>query len=333
MKWVWRGLGVLLALLVIAFFALRVPDTDPAEMRAKYAGAPSQFIDVGEGREIHVRDEGPRDAPVIVLLHGSNADLHTWQQWAEILREDYRVIRFDQRGHGLTGPAPDDDYSAQGFGADIDAVTEALGVDTFTLAGNSMGGGIATAYAIDKPWRLDALVLVDAGGAPVEREGGGNIAFKLAGMPVIGDIMSQLLPRSLVEKSLSQSVSNQDVVTDEAVTRYWEMARYPGNRTATRIRFSTPRDAFDAADIARVRIPTLIIWGKEDALIPFEAAKWYEEHLPRSTLVAYDGIGHIPMEEAAERSATDMTIWLAEALMPPQVPTEEPANAEPVLTP
>ena len=161
MKWVWRGLLILVAVLVIAVLVFRVPDTDPAAMRAKYGAAPSQFIPVGEGRAIHVRDEGPRDAPVIVLLHGSNSDLHTWQEWADMLKADYRVIRFDQRGHGLTGPAADDDYSPEAFGADIDAVTAKLGVDTFTLAGNSMGGGIAMAYAIAKPWRLDALVLVE----------------------------------------------------------------------------------------------------------------------------------------------------------------------------
>ena len=333
MKWVWRGLLVVLALLVIAFLALRVPDTDPAAMRAKYGGEPSQFVAIGDGREVHLRDEGPRDAPVIVLLHGSNADLHTWQPWVDILKEDYRVIRYDQRGHGLTGPAPDGDYSAAGFGRDIDAVTEALGVDTFTLAGNSMGGWIAMDYAMRKPWRLDALVLVDAAGAPVKREGGGNLAFTLAGMPVVGDLLSQLLPRSLVEKSFRQSVSNKAIVTDEAVDRYWELARYPGNREATRQRFSTPRTSFAAEDAAQVRVPTLVMWGKEDSLIPYAAGEWYAQHLPNATLVAYDGIGHIPMEEAPEQSANGLLIWLAEALVPPEVPIPEPPADEPVLTP
>lgn len=332
-KWVLRGLAVLVALLVGAFFITRVPDTDPAEMRAKYGGEPSQFVELADGREIHLRDEGPRDAPAIILLHGSNADLYTWQEWSEMLREDYRVIRYDQRGHGLTGPAPDNDYSLDAFGADVTAVADHLDLATFTLAGNSMGGAIAANYAIHNPGRLDALVLVDAGGAPIEREGGGNIAFMLAGMPVIGDIMSQLLPRSLVEKSLSQSVSNQEIVTDEAVTRYWEMARYPGNRGATRKRFSTPRVPFDADTVAGIRIPTLVMWGKEDTLIPYAAAEWYAEHLPDATLVAYEGIGHIPMEEAPERSATDLLVWLSEMRMGPADAMKEPVAGEPVLTP
>ena len=83
-----------------------------------------------------------------------------------------------------------------------------------------------------------------AAGAPVKREGGGNIAFTLAGVPVVGDIMSQLLPRSLVAKSLRQSVSNQAIVTDAAIDRYWQLARYPGNRGATRKRFGTARSSF-----------------------------------------------------------------------------------------
>ena len=163
MKWFWRILGALALVLLAAYFILRVPDTDPAEMQAKYGAAPSRMLAVGDGRQVHVRDEGPRDAP-IVLLHGSNADLHTWQAWTDALSADYRVVRFDQRGHGLTGPAADADYSIEAFAGDIDAVVDALGVERFVLAGNSMGGAIAMQYAIASPERLDGLVLVDAAG-------------------------------------------------------------------------------------------------------------------------------------------------------------------------
>ena len=321
MKWSWRILGALALVLVAAFFVLRVPDTDPAEMQAKYGAAPSRLLAVGDGRQVHVRDEGPRDAP-IVLLHGSNADLHTWQAWTDALSADYRVVRFDQRGHGLTGPAADADYSIEAFAGDIDAVVDALGVERFVLAGNSMGGAIAMQYAIASPERLDGLVLVDASGAPIERDADGNIAFKLAAMPGVGSVMSQVLPRSLVERSLSQSVSNQKIVTGEAVDRYWELARYPGNRDATRARFSTPRSAFSAEQVAQTDVPTLVMWGEEDKLIPYEAAGWYMDHLPDATLAAYPGIGHLPMEEAPERSAADLQQWLARTLSSRDTPQD-----------
>jgi len=320
-KWLWRILGALALVLLAAFFILRVPDTDPAEMQAKYGAAPSRMLAVGDGRQVHVRDEGPRDAP-IVLLHGSNADLHTWQAWTDALSADYRVVRFDQRGHGLTGPAADADYSIETFAGDIDAVVDALGVERFVLAGNSMGGAIAMQYAIASPERLDGLVLVDASGAPIERDADGNIAFKLAAMPGVGSVMSQVLPRSLVERSLSQSVSNQKIVTGEAVDRYWELARYPGNRDATRARFSTPRSAFSAEQVAQTDVPTLVMWGEEDKLIPYEAAGWYMDHLPDATLAAYPGIGHLPMEEAPERSAADLQQWLARTLSSRDTPQD-----------
>ena len=310
MKWFVRIVGLLLALLVVAFLFLRTPDTDPLEMQAKYGAAPSQFVDLPSGLTVHLRDEGPRNGLPIVLLHGSNADLHTWQPWVDALKAEYRVIRFDQRGHGLTGAAPDGDYSNEAFVADIDAVADALGLDAFVLGGNSMGGGLTVAYAIAHPDRLYGMVLIDAGGAPVKREGGGNIGFTIARMPVINTLMEHITPRSVVEKSLRQSVSNQEIVTPEAIDRYWEMLRYPGNRAATVARFGQPRVPFSEQEVAALDIPALVMWGTEDALIPVEAGRWYGSTLPANTLIEYDGIGHLPHEEAAERSASDLRAWL-----------------------
>lgn len=316
MKTFAKILGAIIALLLAAFLFLRVPDTDKAAMRAKYGTEPSQFVTLANGQEVHLRDEGPKDAPAIVLLHGSNADLSTWQPWTEALRGDYRVIRFDQIGHGLTGAANDDDYSPDRFVESVELVADKLGLKQFVLAGNSMGGGIAMAYAMAHPDRLSGLVLVDAGGAPIRREGGGNLAFTLARNPVLGPVLSQMLPRAVIEKSLKQSVSVQSIVTSEMVDRYYDMARYPGNRAATRARFSIPYRTFTAEDVAKVQVPTLVMWGEEDALIPYDAANWYMQHLPKGTLANYRGIGHLPQEEAAERSVTDLRKWLVVTLAP-----------------
>ncbi|NNC60683.1 MAG: alpha/beta hydrolase [Erythrobacter sp.] len=312
-----KVLAIVVALLAVAFLLLRTPDTDASEMRAKYGGEPSQFMTLANGQEVHLCDEGPRDAPAIILLHGSNADLHTWQPWVETLRENYRVIRFDQIGHGLTGAAIDEDYAQERYIEAIDLVADRLEVERFVLAGNSMGGSIAMGYALEKSDRLVGLILIDAGSADIPREGRGNLAFKIARLPGVGAAMSQLLPRSLVERSLSQSVTNRDIVTDAAVDRYWEMARYPGNRTATRARFSKSYKPFVAARIALVDVPVLVMWGEKDALIPFAAAGWYMDNLPNAELVSYPDIGHLPMEEAPGQSVRDLQNWLVKILPDP----------------
>jgi pimeloyl-ACP methyl ester carboxylesterase len=310
MKRLLRIIAIVAAILAIAFFLLRVPDTEAAEMRAKYGGPPSQFVTLPGGPTVHYRDEGPRDAPVIVLLHGSNADLHTWQPWVDRLKDRYRIVRFDQRGHGLTGAAPGG-YDVDAFAGDIRAFADALKLERFVLAGNSMGGANALRFAMQHPERLTGLVLVDAGGAPIKRDGGGNLAFTVLRMPVIGPLASQMMHRSLVERSLRQSVANQSVVTPGAVDRYWELARLPGNRRATRERFSRPWTSFTTDEVRAVLVPTLIMWGREDGLIPYEAAEWYRTTLPDARLVSYPGIGHLPMEETPEASAADVATFIA----------------------
>lgn len=318
-KWVWRGLIVLLAVLVIAFLIFRTPDTDPSEMRAKYGGPPSQFVEIGDGVTVHLRDEGPKDAPAILLLHGSNADLHTWEPWVAALKGQYRVIRFDQVGHGLTGPDPKEDYSRDNYVADILEVADALGLQQFILGGNSMGGKHALAFAAAHPDRVSGLVLVDGSGGPMLKldpkdkdEDNGNIGFTIARMPGVNLLVEQITPRSLIAQSLEQSVSVKSVASPAAVDRYWELLRYPGNRRATLTRFSQPYDPLSEAEIAAVTTPTLILWGEEDRIIPVEAGQWLAKTLPSNRLVIYPAIGHLPQEEAPTETLGDLQPWLAE---------------------
>lgn len=313
MKRFFRWLLVALVILGAAFLLLRTPDTDPAVMKAKYGGGPSQFVDLGGGLTVHLRDEGPRDAPVLMLLHGSNADLHTWDAWTKMLSGQFRVIRFDQIGHGLTGPNPGGKHTLGDMVATTEKVRGKLGIAQMALAGNSMGGAIAAGYAMVHPQHLNALILVDAGGAPQPegRKGRGNIGFTLAATPGVNLLMRSITPRALVERSLRQSVSNEAVVTDAAVDRYWELLRYPGNRAATAERFAAPRKAFTAQELAAIKTPTLILWGEEDKLIAVAGAHWYQAGIAGSQLKTYPRIGHLPHEEAAEASAAEVRAFLS----------------------
>ena len=293
-------------------------DLDPADLQAKYANSASQFIDVGGGLLVHARDEGKGDGPILVLLHGSNASLQTWEPWVKRLGMKYRVISLDQIGHGLTGPNPSDDYSMAAFVDTLDRTLARIGVEHFALAGNSMGGGIAWNYALAHPDKVNALILVDSGGAPEVKTKSLPIGFRIAKMPGVNRLAEIITPRFLVKRSLQQSLSNQSVIDDRMIDRYWELLLYPGNRRATVLRFLAKRTSPDPAVFGKLTMPVLILWGADDKLIPVASAHWFAKAMPQAKLIIYPGIGHVPMEEAADRSAEDVDAFLSGLAVPSQ---------------
>ena len=192
------------------------------------------------------------------------------------------MIRFDQIGHGLTGPAPDGDYSTAALRPHGRCTwSRKLGVERFVLAGNSMGGGIALDYALAHPEQARR-----AGAGRCRRrapDGQAERQHRLLARPqsaAAASCSSAITPRALIERSLQQSVTNQAVATPAAVDRYWELLRYPGNRAATFARFSQPRASLSREQLAGMKVPTLILWGEQDGLIPVAAGRWFHAALP-----------------------------------------------------
>ena len=138
---------------------LYTPDKPRAALEAEYAGPPSEFIQVA-GLRMHVRDTGPRDGRVVILLHGLGSSLHTWEPWAQTLALRFRVIRYDLPGFGLTGADPTGDYTDARSVAVLAALMDTLAVPRASLVGNSMGGKLAWQFAADHPDRVDRLVLI-----------------------------------------------------------------------------------------------------------------------------------------------------------------------------
>jgi pimeloyl-ACP methyl ester carboxylesterase len=312
-------LGVLAAALLLT----RTPDTDPAEMQAKYGGENARFAGIANGLRIHYRDEGAPDGPVLVLIHGSSASLHTWEPLVERLSGRYRIISYDQPGHGLTGPHPRDDYSANAMLEALDAVVAAAGVERFSLAGNSMGGWVAWRYALAHPGRIEAMILINSAGAPL-REGETapplNLGFRLQQKKWLRPLLREVTPRRLVKASLEGTVVDRAIVTEEMVDRYWELIRYPGNRRASGFRVDVDREPAIFDRISEITAPTLILWGAEDRLIYASAARTFDERLPFSRAIVYENIGHLPMEETPDRVALDIGDFLDEALADRRAP-------------
>jgi len=293
-------LGVIVATIFVAIggyvAATWTPDVSVEVLKVRWAPPPSQFLAI-DGMQVHLRDEGPRDDSVpIVLLHGTSSSLHTWDGWADSLKGTRRVIRFDLPGFGLTGPAADGDYGMIAYVRFVTHVLDTLGAHRVVLAGNSLGGWIAWRVAVARPDLVQRLVLVDAAGYPFESQSV-PIGFRLARIPVLNKLVQHILPRSVVEWSVRNVFGDPAKVTLALVDRYYDMARRQGNRAALTVRFAQARADPDTAAIRTIRQPTVILWGERDRLIPPDNAARFARDITGSRVLTFATLGHVPHEE------------------------------------
>ncbi len=281
------------------------PDLDRATLEARYLAAPADMVELS-GTRLHVRDTGPRDAPVVLLLHGFGASLHTWEPWALALQDRYRVIRFDLPGSGLSPPDPSGDYTDARSRALVTAVLDHAGVAQATIVGHSMGGRIAWSYAAREPQRVRALVLV----APDGFASPGFEYGKAPEVPALLSLMRYALPEPLLRRSLRPAYANPDVMTDALAQRYHDLLRAPGARDAMLARMDQIALVDPVPWLRRITAPTLLLWGEQDAMIPVRNAADYQQAIAGSTLVTLPGIGHLPHEEDPAGALVPLRLFL-----------------------
>lgn len=300
-----------LVLLTIAFVAITYQADIPAEvLKERYATPPSKFMDV-KGMNVHYRDEGIQaDSIPLVLLHGTSSHLFTWNGCVSEWAKTRRVIRMDLPAFAITGPDPDNDYTVNGYTSFLHEFLQKLGVSKCYLAGNSLGGLIAYSYANAYPDEVQKLVLIDAAGYPFSG-GKGVLAFKLAKIPILRNILKVSTPESVVRKSLEDVYGNKSLVTDSLVRLYRDMTCRTGNRNAFTIRMNM-NYAPDTAAVKNVKTRTLVIWGDDDQLIPVANAYKFQRDLPNKQVEILKGLGHIPMEEAPQIVAPMVEKFLKE---------------------
>jgi pimeloyl-ACP methyl ester carboxylesterase len=292
--WTFAVIALLVVALIASFWA---GDKSVAELSPRWAQAPSKFLAVN-GMQVHYRDEGPRDDSLpLVLIHGTSSSLHTWQGWTDSLRATHRVIRFDLPGFGLTGPDPNSDYSIANHVRVTRAVLDSLRVRRAVVVGNSLGGAVAAAFALDDTARVAKLVLVDAAGYP-NKSTSVPVGFRIARIPVLRRILQFVLPRSIVEQSVRSVFGDPSKVTPALVDRYYELTLRRGNRAAVVESFRM-RASLDSmgTHFVSIRVPTLIIWGAKDGLISPDNAGRFHQDIAGSELTIFSQLGHIPHEE------------------------------------
>lgn len=253
-----------------------------------------------------MRDDGPKDAPAIILLHGLGSSLHTWEAWAQTLSKSYRVVRYDLPGAGLTGTDPSGDYGQDRGMLVLSALMDKLAIAKATIVGNSMGGRLAWNFAAQHPDRVDKLVLISPDGF----ESPGFKYGQRPDVPAALKLMRYLLPRAALRMNLEPAYADPSRLTEKTVTRYYDLLLAPGVRDAMLARLGQTILQPPEPLLRQISAPTLLLWGAKDAMIPIANAADYVTSLPHATLVTLPNLGHVPHEEAPDVSLRPVAAFL-----------------------
>lgn len=304
-----KFIKILLFTLFVGFLVLIIifwkNDLSLDYLKTKYANEESEFMPIN-GIQVHFRDQGlVTDSLPLVLIHGTGASLHTWEPWVAELKATKRIITFDLPAYGLTGPNASHDYSQKAYVELLDSLLIKLKINRCILGGNSLGGSVSWNYAIEHAEKIQKLILIDAGGYPLNSTSV-PIAFKLAKVPILNNLLEKITPRSMVESSVKNVYFDPKKVSNELINRYFELTLREGNRRAFKERMASSKNTISKNNtsqlIRTIKVPTLVLWGDHDLLIPVASAYKFHEDLPNDTLVILKNLGHVPMEEDPKAS-------------------------------
>ena len=296
--------------IVSLFFGARYPMDKSAEaIEAKYLEDSSSFLNI-DGVNIHYTDEGI--GPAILLLHANYANLIDWKPWVKTLSPNYRIIRMDIPGHGLTEADPLNDYSMPRTVFLIERLISSLGIKQLSVVGASLGGTIGIHFTRNNPEIVDHLILVSPG-ALNPRVRGSNEPAKL---PKAFNLMTQITPRLLVKGLLTGGFGDPSNISEELITRWHDLLLREGQRDAQMARMRQYVSGDIDQVIKQVKAPVLIMWGKKNKVVPVELAYEMKNLLVNShsiEIIIYESGGHQLVQELGQETAVDALEYLVQS--------------------
>lgn len=298
-----------IGLIIYAFvkFDIRYPkELSKEEVEAKYLLNTSNFIKI-DGVRIHYTDEG--NGPTILLLHANYANLIDWNPWVNRLKGEYRVIRIDIPGHGLTEADPKKDYSMERTVSLVEEILDKLEVQSLSIAGASLGGTIGLRYAHKNPNKIENLILVSPG-ALNPRIRGRTEAVKL---PKFFEIIAYITPRSVTETLLKGGFGDPRNITEELVTRWHDLLLREGQRDAQIDRVNQYISGNIDEILNEIYSPALIMWGGKNNVVPVELAYEMKAMMSNSSdvkMIIYESGGHQLVQELGIQTGEDALSYL-----------------------
>lgn len=256
-------------------------------------------IRLATGVEIHVAEAGPADGQPVLLLHGYTDSWYSWARVIEHLPAGVRAIMPTQRGHG-DSERPECCYRLADLAADVVALLDALGIDRADVVGHSMGSLVAQRLAIDRPERVNRLVLVGSGTTAHTEV---VLAFYDA-VTQLSDPVDPAFARDFQASTVA--IPLPPAFFDAIVT---ESGKLPARVWRDVLGGLIAPEA--ANDLSRVRAPTLIVWGARDGMFDRAQQDALQRAIAGARLVVYPEAGHSPTWEVPERFVEDMMAFLA----------------------
>ena len=256
------------------------------------AGVEPRYEDLSGLRVRYVRRGR---GPTVVLLHGLGSSIYTWADMIPALAREHDVVALDLPGFGGSDiPA---ELSSSVYPGTVIGLMDRLGISRATLVGNSLGGAVAVVLAARHPERVRRLVLIDSAGynlAPAQRP----LMLRLIGTAPVAAALDVLpIRRGMVTTALRQVFYDDTRVTPEKIEEYLAPLARPGTTEALRSLLHA-QSSFGLPGLIRdVRVPTLVVWGRNDRWIPLADADRFTAAIPGARKVVLEECGHVAQEE------------------------------------
>lgn len=254
-------------------------------------------------------DEGPDDGPVVIFIHGFPLNKSMWDKQVEALRNKYRVIAYDIRGHGNSF-SDDEEFSIDLFVNDLICFMDNLNIATAVLCGLSMGGYIAMNAVSNYPERFDALILSDTqcvADTPV---------VKAKRMLTIENIKAKGIGRFADESIKSLFALESFDTKKNEIADVREMIEHTSNKSLYNTLHALANRDDACNDLLDINVPVLIMVGRDDALTPPYAARKMHEYVKDSTLVIIEHAGHLSNMENPYKFNNQLKKFLASIYEP-----------------